>query len=762
MSPRYPRVFRLVAASSLAVATLVAPACSDAVSPIDDEPGDDPATQDPPKDTTNTSTRTIPPTGGTVALADGTVLTFPAGVITSAMDVTLTKADPATWFDGGDNTQRVVIAVDAPVTQFSKEVEIRVPLPASATLADSSNVLVGLIDDDNGALTVERSAIRIIDGKPYLVLATTHFSERLFEWFIGKTPPAKAGPLMVPYYNQGASPYCWATSLHMVTQAVKFDELRTIPEIIGGMGVDEGGITSFQFRFGSGISNIVQSRTGVRPTRQTWDYVNVNQMKDYLRREIGNNGRPVALFNGVWSHAVVVVGYDGSTFVIHDPASTTNGSIGYTRKTWTEIAGSMGVTENMVTLAIPAALATPGAPIRVNYLPQALQFTKPFQGTDSPSGIWRYAWDYTQKDGYVLQHASRPEFANRTTPLPAGVSRITAPGDIQISNASLTDAHDVSVWLDVKALGAPADQGKYSVQQEVSVPANTAVSFKPALIPVDTFRYNTAAPTEYSFTVTAMVGGTTVDRQSLHFSIASAKPELTSLDPSTAGIGQTVKIRGKEFGTTKFNNTIAFNGTKVTKVLSWTDSVITVVVPDGATSGNVVLTRGQVASNGVPFTVQDVFTSQSFDLTWGVRSNSIEVQATVTVTATSAGAGWKKVRTESSTEPGVWVRHYFKSVPPAAGGSNQYEISVKVNSTASDLWKGKIELTETRWKVWAQSGDYVPPTEVKGDPLVLTELDSWASKMADLYLAFTVTKDSGDVTNVELGGYTVSFSPTHN
>jgi len=47
---------------------------------------------------------------------------------------------------------------------------------------------------------------------------------------------------------------------------------------------------------------------------------------------------------------------------------------------------------------------------------------------------------------------------------------------------------------------------------------------------------------------------------------------------------------------------VSFNGTTVTPA-SWSDTRIVGLVPAGATTGNVVVTVGGVASNGFNFTV---------------------------------------------------------------------------------------------------------------------------------------------------------------
>ena len=97
---------------------------------------------------------------------------------------------------------------------------------------------------------------------------------------------------------------------------------------------------------------------------------------------------------------------------------------------------------------------------------------------------------------------------------------------------------------------------------------------------------------------------------------ACPTPTITSLFPTSGAPGATVTITGTGFGTT--TGTVTFNGTTAT-VTNWSDTVITTTVPTGATTGNVVVTVGSVASNGSPFTVSG--------------------RPTITVTKSGAGSG---------------------------------------------------------------------------------------------------------------------------
>jgi RHS repeat-associated protein len=81
---------------------------------------------------------------------------------------------------------------------------------------------------------------------------------------------------------------------------------------------------------------------------------------------------------------------------------------------------------------------------------------------------------------------------------------------------------------------------------------------------------------------------------------AFAAPSISSLNPSSGSVGDSVTISGANF--TGVTGTVAFNGLSAT-ISSWSDTSIVVVVPNNAISGNVVVTAGGVASNGVIFTV---------------------------------------------------------------------------------------------------------------------------------------------------------------
>jgi uncharacterized repeat protein (TIGR01451 family) len=86
------------------------------------------------------------------------------------------------------------------------------------------------------------------------------------------------------------------------------------------------------------------------------------------------------------------------------------------------------------------------------------------------------------------------------------------------------------------------------------------------------------------------------------FFTVPAGPVINSLSPSSGGIGSSVSILGQNFGSSQGASTVRFSGV-LAAVSGWTATQINTTVPSGATSGNVVVTVGGAASNGVPFTV---------------------------------------------------------------------------------------------------------------------------------------------------------------
>ncbi|AXT49525.1 hypothetical protein D1818_01325 [Aquimarina sp. BL5] len=116
------------------------------------------------------------------------------------------------------------------------------------------------------------------------------------------------------------------------------------------------------------------------------------------------------------------------------------------------------------------------------------------------------------------------------------------------------------------------------------VPSNNRVSFNGIRASV-----SSATKTELIVTVPegAITGpisvGKIIDVEGPVFSIVDA-PQITEVSVIGAAVGETVIIRGENFGETISDNIVAFNGT-VSEIVSISNNEIIVIVPEGATTG---------------------------------------------------------------------------------------------------------------------------------------------------------------------------------
>jgi hypothetical protein len=97
-------------------------------------------------------------------------------------------------------------------------------------------------------------------------------------------------------------------------------------------------------------------------------------------------------------------------------------------------------------------------------------------------------------------------------------------------------------------------------------------------------------------------GVTSVSSNAVPFTVTSSTPVINSLSPASGLPGKVITIAGINFGSTKSDSTVTFNGVAAAPT-TWSTTAITVAVPEGATSGNVVVTVNGVSTNGMNFMV---------------------------------------------------------------------------------------------------------------------------------------------------------------
>lgn len=81
-----------------------------------------------------------------------------------------------------------------------------------------------------------------------------------------------------------------------------------------------------------------------------------------------------------------------------------------------------------------------------------------------------------------------------------------------------------------------------------------------------------------------------------------AQPTIKTLSTPSGSVGETVTISGSGFGAVQGLGSVTFNGVTATPS-AWSALSISVTVPVGATTGNVVVSQSSLSSSGVSFTV---------------------------------------------------------------------------------------------------------------------------------------------------------------
>ncbi len=207
-----------------------------------------------------------------------------------------------------------------------------------------------------------------------------------------------------------------------------------------------------------------------------------------------------------------------------------------------------------------------------------------------------------------------------------------------------------------------------------------------------TFNGITATPTSWSATsIAAPVpnGATTgnvvvtvsgVASNGVSFTVTSPGPSLTSLGLTQGPVGAVVTIVGTNFGATQGTSTVTFNGT-VGTANTWSDTSIDVPVPVGATTGNVVVSVGGIASNGLPFTVTPPPNITSLNPVSG------PIGAVVTINGTNFGPT-VGTRVSGVTFNGVSARTTSWSdtqiILPVPAGATTGNVVVSISGVASN------------------------------------------------------------------------------
>jgi hypothetical protein len=221
---------------------------------------------------------------------------------------------------------------------------------------------------------------------------------------------------------------------------------------------------------------------------------------------------------------------------------------------------------------------------------------------------------FGQSPGTVkfYNNISAPIDSWTNTSIQARVPANAVTGPVTVTNASNVTSSGSAFTL----LGSPTltslSLSAAHVNESITI---TGTNFM-ATQSTSTVKFNgtTATPTSWSATsiqVPVPAGATngtvvvTVSGQpsnGLPFTVIPP-PAIASAVPSSAQVGAPITISGSHLGATQGASTVTFNNGIPATATTWSDTRITTTVPVGASTGNIVVSVANQASNGFPFTV---------------------------------------------------------------------------------------------------------------------------------------------------------------
>ncbi len=244
----------------------------------------------------------------------------------------------------------------------------------------------------------------------------------------------------------------------------------------------------------------------------------------------------------------------------------------------------------------------------------------------------------------------------------SGISFAVAPGITSLSPSS--GAVGTSITISGTSFGS--SQGTSSVTFNGTAATPTSWGASSITVPVP----NGATTGNVAVTVSGVASN------GVSFTVLPT-PSIASLSPTSGTVGASVTITGSNFGATQGTSMVAFNGTVGTPT-SWSTTSVVVPVPTGATTGNVVVTVGGIASNDVAFTLVVPPSIASLSPSSGTVGTS------VTITGNNFGAtqGTSTVAFNGTVgTPTSWSTTSI--VLPVPSGATTGNVVVTVNGIAS-------------------------------------------------------------------------------
>ncbi len=119
--------------------------------------------------------------------------------------------------------------------------------------------------------------------------------------------------------------------------------------------------------------------------------------------------------------------------------------------------------------------------------------------------------------------------------------------------------------------------------------------------------------------------------------VQTVAPFINSITPDSAAVGDTIHILGSGFGSSQGTSTLLVGGQIATVVLTWGESDIRAIIPQGAINTGIVITVNNITSNAKQYHIIGAITPAGPILT-SVAPDSAEVGDIIIISGENFGA----------------------------------------------------------------------------------------------------------------------------
>lgn len=212
-------------------------------------------------------------------------------------------------------------------------------------------------------------------------------------------------------------------------------------------------------------------------------------------------------------------------------------------------------------------------------------------------------------------------------------------------------------------------------------------------------------------------------------------PAITSLSTTSGVFGASVQITGSNFGAQQGSSTVTFNGTGAS-IAKWSDTAIIAKVPSGATSGNVVVTVGSTASNGVNFNIVALPTGSIAPSNFGFQCGPGD-------TADCEGSGQGVILWPTSlAQPGLLRLHdagtQWANIDQGGGNYSWTELNQWLDAIANNQ-PISVSQVFTWVPCWDAAACSKPPTAPNGTNSIPSDLGPGGSPTFNAFVSAFVT-----------------------